>query len=89
MYAAQFSHAAAGLVAAAGVGAVDGRGELRLFRRDGLKPIARAPASRGITALDVTSAVGRVQPGETACRVATVSGTTLSVYEVREATELS
>ena len=63
--------------------------ELRIFRRNGLRPIARAPATRGVTALDVTSAVGKVQPGESACRVATVSGITLSVYEVREATELS
>ena len=87
VYAAQFSHAAAGLVAAAGVGAVDGQGELRIFRRDGLRPIGRAPAARGVTALDVTSAVGKLQPGEIGCRVATVSGATVSVYEVREPTQ--
>ena len=59
LYAARFSKGSADappdLLAGAGVGALDGAGELRLFRRDGLDAIGRARLPRAIYALDMSA----------------------------------
>ena len=87
LYAAQFSDVSAGLCAVGGVDAVNGTGEIRVFRRDGLQLLGRAPSPHGVTALDVTSFT--LRDGTAACRITAVSGSKISMYEAREAAEVS
>ena len=88
LYAAQFAGEASGLCAAAGVGSVDGLGEVRVFRRDGLTPVGRASSAKGVYSLDVTAATLTRSGG--GCRVAVTGGDhKLRVFDVRgEAAEV-